>query len=201
MPPADTTAVVDPDAPVAKAKSVRTTKGQDPAIVNGASVRTAVGMTEDEKRAAGIDAGSEAGPHDYSAAAQPLQAAAQGSVLDTYAGMPGAQHGNVVGETTPLVVGQAPVASASPMRGSANVGEKVLPDFPNTIHTSPVVRGVTIDPRNDPAHPEHDQADPAHPDYGKAGQFHQGQRTVAPTYADLKAKAATEEAAGEPAAS
>ena len=173
----------------------KTVKGQDTAIVNGASIRT-VGMTEDEKRAAGTDAGSEAGEHDFSPEASPLAAQTAGGVLGTYAGMPGAEHANMRGETTPLVVGQAPTAPASPIRGSGNVGEKVLPDFPNMIHTSPVVRGVELDPKNDPTHADFGSADRTHPDYGKASQFHAGRRTVAPTYAELKTEAAAKEDAG-----
>jgi hypothetical protein len=155
------TATDGSDAAADAPKSARTVKGQDAAITIGA-VR--VGLSEDEKRAAGIDGSADAGPHDDSPEAN--RSVAAGGSIDTYAGMPGSTHDNIVGESTPLVLGQAPQAPTYPMTGSKNAGEKFDPNVVNGMHRSPVVRGVDVEP----------------------GRGEAGQRTVGQTHAELKAE-------------
>ena len=47
--------------------------------------KEAIPMTEDQRRASGIDAGADAGPHSFDPADNKTNG---GTVLDTYAGMP-----------------------------------------------------------------------------------------------------------------
>jgi hypothetical protein len=142
------------------------------------------GLTEDQKRAAGVDASADAGPH--SDAPEDNAGSGTGTVLDTYAPGMTVEHANVSGPTTDLVVGQVPVVPAWPMRGSRASNERYNPNIPNAINRSPVIRGVSMDARNDPAHPDHKSADPKHPDYGYPAAQHAGIRTVGKTYEELE---------------
>lgn len=174
--------VTDPTA-----KAAAQTKSEDAATgdVKRGLVTTNVAMTEDQKRAAGVDASQGAEVHSFDP--EDNKGSGTGTVFDTYAGMPTGEHPNVSGDTGtngPLAVGQAPVAAARPVRGSKGVGEQFNPAVPNQIMQSPVVRGVTKDDRNDPLHPEHEQADKKHPDYGKPVQQHKGIKAEAPSMLD-----------------
>lgn len=162
------------------------TKAQDDDINHGHRRRP--GETEDEKRAEGTDASSQAGPHDFSPEAN--RGGSQGGLYDTYA-HGHVEHPNVAGPTAELVLGQAPVVPAFPMRGSDAAMQDVDMNKPNAINQSPRIVGVDIDPRNDPAHPQHADANKDHPDYGKPANLHRGQRPDTPTYDDVnKANAA-----------
>lgn len=118
-----------------------TAKRQDDVIMRGHEAVNG-GLTEDQKREAGIDASQGAGPHDPSPEAN---RGTGGGLYDTYAGNPQVEHPNLAGPTTPLVLGQAPAAPVVPMQGSRNVGEQVDMGLPNAINQSPVVRGVDED--------------------------------------------------------
>ncbi len=166
------------------------TKPQDKAISDTTRGLAEVAvLTEDQKRAAGIDAGADAEPHSY--APEDNAGSGEGTVLDSYAGAPVAEHANASGEAGtngPLAVGMAPQASARPVRGSQNgrYGEKFDPEVPNAIMQSPVIRGPIKDIRNDPNHPEHDQADKQHPDYGLPASKHLGVKPEVPSFQELK---------------
>ena len=153
-------------------------------------VTTNMAMTEDQKRAAGVDASQGAETHSFDP--EDNKGSGDGTVLDTYAGMPVGEHPNASGESGtngPLVLGQAPSAAARPVKGAKGVGEQFDPGVPNQINQSPVVRGVTKDDRNDPLHPDHDKADEDHPDYGKPITQHKGVKAEAPSMIDTKPKA------------
>lgn len=110
-----------------------------PEVMHG--VGTGAGQyTEDQKRALGLDASQGAGEHDPSPEAN-RGGGSEGGLYDTYA-KGRVEHPNVVGETAPLALGQAPVVSAVPARGSRNENEQVDMDLPNAINQSPVMRGI-----------------------------------------------------------
>ena len=171
--------------PAAKTPAtVQKTEDEATGDVKRGMTKEAIPMTEDQRRASGIDAGSDAGPHSFAPEDNKTNG---GTVLDTYAGMPVGEHPNASGEAGtngPLTVGQAPTAAARPVRGAKGVGEQFNPGIPNQIMQSPVIRSVNKDIRNDPAHPDFEKADKNHPDYGKPQAQHKGVKAEAPSFAE-----------------